>query len=286
MTTLVADDGASPERLQAAPKVQVRLEGVTKLFSHPRTRSETVAVQDLDFHVSKGEMVSLLGPSGCGKSTVLNMIAGFESPTRGRALVEDKPISGPGPDRGVVFQDLYLFDWLTVEENIGFPLKMRGQRSADYRARVEEYIGLVGLKGFGGHRPPELSGGMRQRVALARVLINEPRVLLMDEPFAALDAQTRLFMQMWLLDVLERTRSTGLFITHDIDEAILIADRVCVMSARPGRIVREFVVRMKRPRSREMLISPAFVDIKRECLELIAREFAVNFGANESKGRS
>ena len=125
MTTLVADDGAGPEGLQGAPKVQVRLEGVTKLFSHPRTSSETVAVQDLDFHVSKGEMVSLLGPSGCGKSTVLNMIAGFESPTRGRALVEDKPISGPGPDRGVVFQDLYLFDWLTVEENIGFPLKMR-----------------------------------------------------------------------------------------------------------------------------------------------------------------
>ena len=265
---------------------QVRLEGVTKVFRHARTHAETVAVQDVDFHVNRGEMVSLLGPSGCGKSTILNIIAGFELPTQGRALIENKPIPGPGPDRGVVFQDLYLFDWLTVEENIAFPLKMRGEGASVYRPKVEEYLGLVGLAGFGRHRPPELSGGMRQRVALARVLINEPRVLLMDEPFAALDAQTRLFMQMWLLDVLERTHSTGLFITHDIDEAILVADRVCVMSARPGRIIREFDVPMKRPRTRELLISPAFVDIKRECLELIAREFTTSFGVNSSKGKA
>jgi NitT/TauT family transport system ATP-binding protein len=281
---LAVDNDNAAQRAEA--RDEVRLEGVTKIFRHPRTQAETVAVQDIDFHVRQGEMVSLLGPSGCGKSTVLNMIAGFELPTHGRALIEDKPIAGPGPDRGVVFQDLYLFDWLTVEENIAFPLKMRGEPASVYRPRVEEYLGLVGLTGFGRHRPPELSGGMRQRVALARVLINEPRVLLMDEPFAALDAQTRLFMQMWLLDVLERTRSTGLFITHDIDEAILVADRVCVMSARPGRIIREFVVPMKRPRSRDLLISPAFVEIKRECLDLIAREFNASFGVNGNKGKS
>jgi NitT/TauT family transport system ATP-binding protein len=270
--TLAADDRESPGPQPAAPVIQVRLEGVTKLFSHPHTRLETVAVQDLDFHVRRGEMVSLLGPSGCGKSTVLNMIAGFESPTRGRALVEDKPISGPGPDRGVVFQDLYLFDWLTVEENIGFPLKMRGQKAADYRGRVDEYVGLVGLTGFGGHRPPELSGGMRQRVALARVLINEPRVLLMDEPFAALDAQTRLFMQMWLLDVLERTRSTGLFITHDIDEAILLADTVYVMSARPGRIRSRNPVDLPRPRDVDMLTDSTFNALRRDILRQIREE--------------
>lgn len=272
---------------ESAPiQTQVRLEGVTKVFRHARTGAETVAVENVDFHVNRKEMVSLLGPSGCGKSTILNMIAGFEFPTQGRALIEGKPIDSPGPDRGVVFQDLYLFDWLTVEENIAFPLRMRGKLSEEYRQRVQEYLGLVGLAGFAGHRPPELSGGMRQRVALARVLINEPRILLMDEPFAALDAQTRLFMQMWLLDVLEKTGSTGLFITHDIDEAILVADRVCVMSARPGRIIREFTIPMKRPRSRDMLISEAFVDIKRECLELIAREFGRTFGVDAAKGKA
>jgi ABC-type nitrate/sulfonate/bicarbonate transport system ATPase subunit len=265
---------------------EVRLSGVTKVFRHPRTGLETVAVKNVDFHVRREEVVSVLGPSGCGKSTILNIIAGFESPTEGRALVEDKEIQSPGPDRGVVFQDLYLFDWLTIEENIAFALKMRGQRYSEYRERVEEYIALVGLAGFKGHRPPELSGGMRQRVALARVLINEPRILLMDEPFAALDAQTRLFMQMWLLDVLQRTHSTALFITHDIDEAILVADRVCVMSARPGRIIREFEVCVERPRTRDMLSSREFVEIKRECLELIAGEFGKSLHANTLKGKS
>lgn len=262
---------------------EVRLAGVTKRFIHRRSGTETVALQDLDFQVMRGEVVSLLGPSGCGKTTVLNMIAGFDFPTTGHAYIEDKPIVGPGPDRGVVFQDLFLFDWLTVEENIGFPLKMRGIAAAARKQRVADYISLVGLTGFGHHRPPELSGGMRQRVALARVLINEPRILLMDEPFAALDAQTRLFMQMWFLQVLEKIGSSALFITHDIDEAIFVADRVCVMSARPGCILKEIEVALGRPRSRESLTSDKFMEAKRECLELVAREFGKGFSGDMTR---
>ena len=264
---------------------EVRLSGVSKRFTHPTTKAEILALKELEFKVLRGEVVSLLGPSGCGKTTVLNMIAGFDFPTAGQAYIENQPITGPGPDRGVVFQDLYLFDWLTVEENIGFPLKMRGVAPMVRKQQVIDFIDLVGLSGFAQHRPPELSGGMRQRVALARVLINEPRILLMDEPFAALDAQTRLFMQMWFLQVLEKLGSTALFITHDIDEAILVADRVCVMSTRPGRIVREMEVGLPRPRSAESLTSDRFSEVKRECLELVAREFGKGFRADTPMAR-
>jgi NitT/TauT family transport system ATP-binding protein/sulfonate transport system ATP-binding protein len=274
-----------PYRVSSAvgAEVEVRLAGVSKRFVHPKSRAEIAALEELDFTVHRREVVSLLGPSGCGKTTVLNMIAGFDFPTTGHAYIEGKEIKGPGPDRGVVFQELYLFDWLTVEENISFPLKMRNVPVERRRRCVAGYIDLVGLSGFAHHRPSELSGGMRQRVALARVLINEPRILLMDEPFAALDAQTRLFMQMWFLEVLEKIGSTALFITHDIDEAILVADRVCVMSSRPGRIIREIEVNLARPRSAESLTSSRFSEVKRECLELVAREFGRGFRVDASK---
>lgn len=224
--------------------------------------------------VCPNEIVCLLGPSGCGKSTVLNLIAGFEFPTSGEISLDGRPIAKPGPDRGVIFQEHALFPWLNVEQNIAFGKKLRGGvlDEARYETSVKKYIELMGLTGFEHHYPRQLSGGMKQRVAIARVLINEPEVMLMDEPFAALDAQTRLSMQMFLLGVWERLRTTILFITHDIDEAVFLGDRIYVMTARPGRIKVLIPVPLERPRRYEMVLSPSFNETKARIFELIKEE--------------
>ena len=224
------------------------------------------ALDNIDLHVSAGEFVALLGPSGCGKSTLLNLIAGFESPTQGELRVGGAPVVSPGPERGVVFQEAALFPWLNVWENVVFGPKLAGQSKKDYSERAQEMLEITGLSGFTRHLPVQLSGGMRQRVGIARVLTLGSRVLLMDEPFGALDAQTRLTMQELLLSVWQALRKTVVFVTHDIDEAILLADTIYVMSARPGRIATRITVPIERPRSLDLITGDVFNDLKREIL--------------------
>ena len=248
----------------------IEIRAVHKEFAKGERR--VVALEEIDLTVAEREFVAILGPSGCGKSTLLNMVAGFDLPTRGSVKVAGEEILAPAPTRGVVFQEPALFPWLTVMDNVVFGPKTRGQSAADYRARAAQIIEAVGLSGFEASYPAELSGGMRQRVGIARVLIMEPKVLLMDEPFGSLDAQTRTLMQELLLALWERHHQTVLFITHDIEEAVLLADRVCVMTARPGRIKKSIDVRMPRPRSIELTTSPEFNALRREVLELIRQE--------------
>ena len=214
----------------------------------------------------------ILGPSGCGKSTLLNMVAGFDAPTRGRVLAGGAAVEAPDPRRAVVFQEAALFPWYTVHENATFGPKTCGVPVAAYAPRVARVLEQVGLTGFEHHYPAELSGGMKQRVAIARVLVMEPEMLLMDEPFGSLDAQTRSVMQELLLSVWERSQQTVLFITHDVEEALLLADSVSVMTARPGRIKKRLPVELPRPRSLDVTMSPRFNELKREVLALIREE--------------
>lgn len=230
------------------------------------------AVQDISLSVAPGEFVCLLGPSGCGKSTLLGALAGHLLPSRGRIEVDSQPVSGPHPERGLVFQHHTLFPWKRVLDNVAFGLKMKGVRRAERHQRARELIKLVGLEGFEHHYPSQLSGGMKQRVEIARVLINHPRVMLMDEPFGALDAQTRLMMQHLLLEVWSRIQTTIVFITHDIDEALFLADRILVMSPRPGRIIEELRLDFARPRDASLVTSDAFTHLKRHCLALLHPE--------------
>jgi NitT/TauT family transport system ATP-binding protein len=221
-----------------------------------------LALDKVDLTVARGEFVALLGPSGCGKSTLLNIIAGFETLTGGDLRFDGKAVSRPGPDRAVVFQEASLLPWLSVWDNVVFGPKVQGLARTDYEPRAREMLRIVGLEQFHKALPVQLSGGMRQRVGIARALVMQPQALLMDEPFGALDAQTRLSMQQLLLDVWQELQTTVLFVTHDIDEAILLADRVCVMTARPGRIQREIQIDLRRPRSTLDLTNPEFMRFK------------------------
>ena len=227
------------------------------------------AVQDVSLSIAPGEFVCVLGPSGCGKSTLLGALAGHWTPSRGSIHVDGAPVAGPHPDRGLVFQQHTLFPWKKVLDNVAFGLKMQGVGRRERRERARELLGLVGLAGFEDRYPIQLSGGMQQRVEIARVLINHPRVMLMDEPFGALDAQTRLKMQELLLDVWARVNTTIIFITHDIDEALFLADRILVMSPRPGRIIDEIRLDFARPRHPDIMTSNHFTRLKRHCLDLL-----------------
>lgn len=237
----------------------VEFRGVSKIYG--RTPGVT-ALEHVDFGIEESEFVALLGPSGCGKSTLLNLLAGFEALTGGSLHFYGNPVTRPGPDRGVVFQEAALLPWLTVWDNVTFGPRVQHLPKTDYEAASREILHLVGLDAFRDALPVQLSGGMRQRVGIARVLVMKPRVLLMDEPFGALDAQTRLTMQQLLLDVWQSLKTTVLFVTHDIDEAILLADRICVMSARPGRVTREIPIGLRRPRSVDDLTNPEFIQYK------------------------
>ncbi|MCJ2136026.1 ABC transporter ATP-binding protein [Methylobacterium sp. J-026] len=234
------------------------MRAVSKTYAVGGRRIE--ALREADLTVSRGEFVCLLGASGCGKSTLLRMAAGFETPSSGEAVMWGQPIAGPGPSRGMVFQDYGLFPWLTVRDNIGFGPKARGRPAAEVRDIAERYSTLVGLQAFADAYPHQLSGGMKQRVAIARVLANEAEVVLMDEPFGALDAMTRERLQDELLDLWSRTGLTVLFVTHAIEEAIFLADRIVMMSPSPGRI--EAVYDVGLPRRRDVS-SPAFNDLRR-----------------------
>jgi NitT/TauT family transport system ATP-binding protein len=236
-------------------------ERVTKTFSVRRDH-DVVAVRDLSLEVDEGEFVCLIGASGCGKTTVLNMFAGFIQPTAGQVRLRGRPITGIEPRCGMVFQSYALFPWKTVRGNVEFGLKMKGLPPAERRRVAAGFIGMVKLTGFEDHYPVELSGGMQQRVTLARILAADPEVLLMDEPFAALDAMTRQVMQEELLRIHEQSRKTTVFITHNIDEALILADRIVVMSARPGRVKAILANDLPRPRPITIQLSPEFARLK------------------------
>jgi NitT/TauT family transport system ATP-binding protein len=250
------------------PKLEIKEVG--KIF---KTKSgETTALEKTSFTIEEGEFVTILGPSGCGKSTVLRIVAGLEEATSGQVLLDGQEISGPGPDRGMVFQSYTLYPWLTVKENIGFGLKLKGVSQKERDDIARHYLTLIGLEGFENHYPVQLSGGMKQRVAIARALANDPKILLMDEPFGALDAQTRNIMQEVLLKAWEESRKTILFITHDIDESIFLADSVYVMTARPGRLKKKIPIQLPRPRAFNVKGTPEFAAYKEELLSLIREE--------------
>ncbi|WP_051386651.1 ABC transporter ATP-binding protein [Bradyrhizobium sp. ARR65] len=224
---------------------------------------DVLALSQVSLDIKPGRFVVLVGPSGCGKSTLLMMLAGLRQPTSGTILINGTPITQPDPDRvGVVFQEASLFPWLTAEDNVEFPLALRGVSKAERRARAEEALKLVGLEGFGKRHPQELSGGMKQRVSIARGLVQDPPVLLMDEPFAALDEQTRMTMGDELLRIWAATGKTVVFVTHSLTEAVYLADEVVVMSARPGRIVDQLQIPLPRPRTYEMLSGDAFSSLR------------------------
>lgn len=228
-----------------------------------------LALDGIDLDVAPGDFVALLGPSGCGKSTLLNLIAGFESVSSGVLHVDQQPVAAPGPERGVVFQEAALFPWLTVWENVIFGPRVQGLPKKDYEERANEMLKIVGLSDFKNHLPVQLSGGMRQRVGIARILTLGSRILLMDEPFGALDAQTRLTMQELLLRVWQQLKPTIIFVTHDIDEAIFLANTIYVMSARPGRIQQKIEVPLARPRTVADTASESFSAMKLQILHLI-----------------
>jgi NitT/TauT family transport system ATP-binding protein len=254
----------------AAPALEVI--GLRKSYARD---GRTLEVLDLGrLSVADGEFVTVVGPSGCGKSTLLHILGGFISAEAGAIRVHGREVVGPGPDRGMVFQEFSLFPWRTVSGNVGWGLEVRGARTAERQAVVDRYLQLTGLSEFRDHLPGELSGGMKQRVALARVLAFDPEVLLMDEPFGSLDAQTRETMQEELIRIWERTGKTIFFVTHDIDEAVYLGDRVLVLSARPARVREEVAVALPRPRGVVARKSTAFLECKNRIWDLIREEKA------------
>ncbi|MFQ5783892.1 MAG: ABC transporter ATP-binding protein [Alphaproteobacteria bacterium] len=237
-----------------------------------RQAGDVTALAEISLEIADREFSVIVGPSGCGKSTLLRLLAGLLEPTTGQVRLDDEAITGPSRERGMVFQSYTLFPWLSVRENVEFGLALGGKPGSERAAVARRYIDQIGLNGFEDAYPGQLSGGMMQRVALARALANDPKVLLMDEPFGALDSQTRSLMQELLLNIWEKFHKTVLFITHDVEEALFLGDRVYVMTARPGRIKEEIVVPIPRPRTVEVLTSPEFVDLKRRVIALIREE--------------
>ncbi len=243
--------------------VKVEMRRLTKVYGS--AKSQTAALKDIDLEIYPNELLCIIGESGCGKSTLLHLTAGFENPSEGDLLVDGQPVCGPDYRRGVVFQESSLMPWLTVEKNISLGLDIRGFANGR-KEKVARFIDMMGLQGFERHYPTQLSGGMAQRVAIARALINDPDILLLDEPFGALDALTRMRLQDELIRIWERENYTTMFVTHDIDEAVYLGTRVVVLTPRPGRIARIFSVPLRRPRDRA---SPEFIRLR----GMIAKEF-------------
>lgn len=240
-----------------------------------RSGQEThTALENVSIDVRESEIVILVGPSGCGKSTLLNTVAGLISPSAGRIVVDGTSVVGPGRDRGMVFQAYTLFPWLKVRDNVEFGLKLRSVPAGERQKTAIRFLELVGLADAANRYPYQLSGGMRQRVAIARALTNDPKVLLMDEPFGALDAQTRVLMQQLLLDIWEHSHMTILFVTHDIEEAVFLGDRIYVMDTNPGRIATEITVELERPRHFDIIGTEEFQALRQEIFELIRAEHA------------
>jgi NitT/TauT family transport system ATP-binding protein len=259
-------------RTVVEPAPHVRLENVTVAYEKPKGAGKLIAVSGASLEIARGTFVTIVGPSGCGKSSLLLSIAGLVKPASGLVRVNGKPITGPGRDRAVVFQDFALMPWRSVLDNVRFGLELQRPRrwtAEDLTARAHRYVQLVGLKGFEHYHPHQLSGGMRQRVGIARALAVDPDILLLDEPFGSLDAQTRDKMGSELIGIWEQNRKTALFVTHSIDEAILLADQVVVMAANPGRIVEIVFVNLPRPRTVETMDSARFIEYRRQIRELL-----------------
>lgn len=254
----------------ANAKLEIRQ--VQKIFKGNRKKPDVLAVDKIDLSIQKNEFVTILGPSGCGKSTLLRIVGGLEEQSSGKVLLDQEELSGPSANRGMVFQAYSLFPWLTVEENIQFGLKNKKMPLQERKEISSHYIEIVGLKNFEHHYPKQLSGGMQQRVAIARALANDPEILLLDEPFGALDNQTRLIMQELLLSIWENAQKTILFITHDVEEAIFLGSRVLVMTSRPGKIKADIPIDLEHPRSYQMKTEPAFLAYKKQLTELIRDE--------------
>ncbi|PZU94539.1 MAG: sulfonate ABC transporter ATP-binding protein [Chelatococcus sp.] len=248
------------------------IENVGKVFPAQGKGQPTRALTPTTLEVADNDFITILGPSGCGKSTLLRIVGGLETASEGQVLLDGAPVARPGADRGFVFQSYTLFPWLTVVQNIAFGLREKGLPEAERLRIARDWAGKVGLSGFVDHFPKQLSGGMQQRTAIARALANDPKILLLDEPFGALDNQTRALMQEMLLGIWERDRKTVLFVTHDIEEAIFMASRVVVMSARPGRIKAEIKVDLPHPRPYTIKTSPEFVALKERLVEEIRAE--------------
>lgn len=250
---------------------QIQIKNLSKTYF--TDDSSTVVLEDFSLNIRKGELISIVGPSGCGKTTVLRLIAGLIPSTSGSITINGRECEGPGADRGMVFQDFALFPWRTVRKNVEFGLEIAGVPKEERRARAEQYIKIVGLEKFADARVHELSGGMKQRVGIARALVNKPDVLLMDEPFGALDAQTRNLMQAGLLKILEKTDQTIIFITHSVDEAVYLSDRIVVLTKRPAQIKEIIEIPWPRPRDRA---SPEFTALRKRILEELERENVLN----------
>lgn len=251
---------------------KLRIEAVSRAFPSATGGKPVQALQPTDLAVADNDFLVILGPSGCGKSTLLRLIAGLDRPSTGRILLDGAPVAGPGPDRGMVFQSYTLFPWLNVADNIAFGLREKGMGTAEIKPIVADWLARIGLEAFGGHYPKQLSGGMQQRTAIARALATDPAVLLLDEPFGALDNQTRALMQEMLLGIWEKQKKTVIFVTHDIEEAIFLASRVIVMTARPGRIKSEVSVDLPHPRAYTIKTSPEFSALKARLTEDIRGE--------------
>jgi ABC-type nitrate/sulfonate/bicarbonate transport system ATPase subunit len=250
----------------------LQIDDVSRVFPGVRGGAPVRALEPTNLQVAQNDFITILGPSGCGKSTLLRIVAGLDRPSGGRVLLDGREIKGPGADRGMVFQSYTLFPWLTIAENIAYGLREKGVPKAERQDIVGSYTEKVGLRGFENHYPKQLSGGMQQRTAIARALANDPEILLLDEPFGALDNQTRGLMQELLLGIWERERKTVLFVTHDIEEAIFLASRVIVMSARPGRIKADISVDLPHPRHYTMKTIPEFSSLKAQLTEEIRVE--------------
>jgi ABC-type nitrate/sulfonate/bicarbonate transport system ATPase subunit len=248
-------------------EARITIAGLGKVYRS--RKSEFEALRNIHLSIGKNEFLTLIGPSGCGKSTLLRVLAGLEDATSGTILIDGQPIGGPGADRGMVFQSYTLFPWLTVRENIEYGLKLNGVPTLERRRVSDRYLRLIRLEPFAKAYPKQLSGGMKQRVAIARALANKPKVLLMDEPFGALDAQTKQEMQQILLDVWEKEKTTVVFITHDIEEALFLSQRICVMGANPGRIISEHIVPLPAERTEETRLLPEFTAMKRDLAALL-----------------
>jgi len=263
--------GQAPEADPA--DIQIEIRNVGKIYGTKASDQPVVALDGVTLSIRRGEFISLLGPSGCGKSTLLGMIAGFQSPTSGQILQDGRPIVKPEPSRTVVFQDYALFGWMTVQQNVEFGLKAKGMAKAERAEIARALIATVHLTGFEDKYPHQMSGGMKQRAAIARALAPDPDILLMDEPFGALDAQTRVLLQEEIARISTEAGKTVIFVTHGIDEAIFLADRVVVMSPRPGRVREEVLVPLPRPRTAEMRSDPWFVSTVKDLWETLKPEW-------------
>jgi len=253
--------------MTTASPIKISCRNLNKIYR--MKKSQTIALQDINMDIEDNEFICIVGPSGCGKSTLLRIFAGLDEATSGEVLVDNKVMSGPGADRGMVFQTYTLFPWLTVEKNIRFGLDLKKMSKAEADQIVEKYLDMVGLKDFRNSLPKELSGGMKQRVAIARALANNPKVLLMDEPFGALDADTKSVMQLQLRALWEKEKHTVIFITHDIEEAVFLSQRVYVMSARPGRVIANIPIDLPQHRDIEIKDTPEFIQFRKKIYSLL-----------------